>query len=148
MMSIENSCMPDHTGRNALSRQYGSFSGVNSFISPVADRLRDRYQQAECGKVFLPPTALRSLDCVFGDSLVAVSKKAKTLKGFSIKDPEESLNRAAKPGFRAEAIAVVPRGDCQLVWSLVIEDVFWFENRGVPPAIRTIRVIDDEPSGT
>jgi type I restriction enzyme M protein len=48
----------------AQPRQFQSFSDITGFIWSVADLLRGDYKQADYGKVILPFTVLRRLDCV------------------------------------------------------------------------------------
>jgi type I restriction enzyme M protein len=91
--------MSDMSTPSTGSRKFASFSEITSFIWSVADLLRGDYKQADYGKVILPFTVLRRLDCVLDETREAVWKKAETLKGSTIKDPEEILNRAAKVGF-------------------------------------------------
>jgi type I restriction enzyme M protein len=45
-------------------RQFQSFNEITSFIWGVADLLRGDYKQSDYGKVILPFTVLRRLDCV------------------------------------------------------------------------------------
>ncbi|MGH3626648.1 MAG: type I restriction-modification system subunit M N-terminal domain-containing protein, partial [Sciscionella sp.] len=52
---------------------------MTSFIWSVADLLRGDYKQADYGKVILPFTVLRRLDCVLDETREAVWKKADTL---------------------------------------------------------------------
>jgi type I restriction enzyme M protein len=52
-----------------------------SFIWSVADRLRGDYKQSEYGKVILPLTVLRRLDCVLEPTKEAVLERAKRLQG-------------------------------------------------------------------
>jgi type I restriction enzyme M protein len=51
-----------------------NFSQVAAFIWSVADLLRGDFKQSQYGRVILPFTLLRRLECVFEPS------KAKTLK--------------------------------------------------------------------
>jgi len=51
------------------------------FIWSVADLLRGDYKQSEYGKVILPLTVIRRLDCVLEPSKNAVLKRSKGLKG-------------------------------------------------------------------
>ncbi|PZN95455.1 MAG: restriction endonuclease subunit M [Hyphomicrobiales bacterium] len=69
-----------------------------SFIWSVADLLRGDYKQSEYGRVILPFTVLRRLDCVLGPTKAAVlaELKAKTALGVN---PEPFLLRAAKASF-------------------------------------------------
>jgi type I restriction enzyme M protein len=84
---------------DTTARKFSSFSEITSFIWSVADLLRGDYKQADYGKVILPFTVLRRLDCVLADTREAVWKKAEAMKGSGIKEPEEILNRASKVGF-------------------------------------------------
>lgn len=52
-----------------------------SFIWSVADLLRGDYKQSEYGKVILPLTVLRRLDCVLEPTKEAVLERAKRLQG-------------------------------------------------------------------
>ncbi|MCW3094483.1 MAG: restriction endonuclease subunit [Chthonomonadaceae bacterium] len=45
---------------------------LSSFLWSVADLLRGDYKQSEYGKVILPFTVLRRLDCVLEDTKAAV----------------------------------------------------------------------------
>ncbi|KMO43597.1 restriction endonuclease subunit M [Methylobacterium tarhaniae] len=69
-----------------------------SFIWSVADLLRGDYRQSEYGRVILPFTVLRRLDCVLEPTKAAVLAefKAKTALGLN---PEPFLLRAAKQSF-------------------------------------------------
>jgi type I restriction enzyme M protein len=52
-----------------------------AFIWSVADLLRGDYKQSEYGKVILPLTVVRRLDCVLEPTKPAVLERAKALKG-------------------------------------------------------------------
>jgi HsdM N-terminal domain len=52
-----------------------------AFIWSVADLLRGDYKQSEYGKVILPLTLLRRLDCVLEPPKAAVLERAQKLKG-------------------------------------------------------------------
>ena len=52
-----------------------------AFIWSVADLLRGDYKQSEYGKVILPLTVLRRLDCVLEPTKAAVLDRAKKLGG-------------------------------------------------------------------
>ncbi|GLW98770.1 class I SAM-dependent DNA methyltransferase [Microtetraspora sp. NBRC 16547] len=56
------------------------------FIWSVADLLRGDYRQSEYGKVILPFTVLRRLDCVLEPTKAAVLAKARELAGSSLPD--------------------------------------------------------------
>ena len=65
---------------------------LSSFIWSVADLLRGDYKQSEYGRVILPVTVLRRLDCVLESTKVAVLAEfvAKTKAGLN---PEPFLLR-------------------------------------------------------
>jgi type I restriction enzyme M protein len=71
---------------------------LSAFIWSVADLLRGDYKQSDYGKVILPFTILRRLDCVLEDTKAAVlaELESKTAKGIP---PEPFLTRAAKQSF-------------------------------------------------
>ena len=71
---------------------------LSSFIWSVADLLRGDYKQSEYGKVILPFTVLRRLDCVLAPTKAAVLEelKAKTAAGLN---PEPFLVRKAGQSF-------------------------------------------------
>ncbi|MEV5409546.1 class I SAM-dependent DNA methyltransferase [Thermopolyspora sp. NPDC052614] len=62
-----------------------------NFIWSVADLLRGSYKQSEYGKVILPFTVLRRLDCVLEPSKPAVLAKVKELEGSPL--PEGAKDR-------------------------------------------------------
>ncbi|MDM8084881.1 class I SAM-dependent DNA methyltransferase [Cellulomonas cellasea] len=68
------------------------------FIWSVADLLRGDYKQAEYGKVILPLTVLRRLDCVLEPTKPAVLAKVKTL-GEGVGNVDPILRRAAGQPF-------------------------------------------------
>ena len=45
-----------------------NFNGIAGFIWSVADLLRGDYKQSDYGKIVLPFTLLRRLECVFAAS--------------------------------------------------------------------------------
>jgi type I restriction enzyme M protein len=57
------------------------FQGKVAFIWSVADLLRGDYKQSEYGKVILPITVLRRLDCVLEPTRAAVHDRAIQLQG-------------------------------------------------------------------
>jgi type I restriction enzyme M protein len=69
-----------------------------AFIWSVADLLRGDYKQSEYGKVILPLTVIRRLDCVLGPTKQAVLKKHKQLEG-RIENVETPLRVAAGQQF-------------------------------------------------
>jgi type I restriction enzyme M protein len=71
---------------------------LSSFIWSVADLLRGDYKQSEYGKVILPFTVLRRMDCVLEETKEAVLAENKTRKTAGI-NPEPFLLRKAKQSF-------------------------------------------------
>lgn len=70
-----------------------------NFIWSVADLLRGDYKQADYGKVILPLTVLRRMDCVLSktkDKVLEAAKENSKLKGEAL---ERVLDRAAKQKF-------------------------------------------------
>ena len=72
-----------------------NFSEKVAFIWSVADLLRGPYKPHQYGRVILPLTALRRLDCVLEPTKQKVLEKHAALKSSGIKDVEPILNRAA-----------------------------------------------------
>jgi type I restriction enzyme M protein len=69
-----------------------------AFIWSVADLLRGDYKQSEYGKVILPLTVIRRLDCVLEPTKQAVLKKHKQLAG-KIENVEPVLQAVANEQF-------------------------------------------------
>ncbi|MGF2039783.1 MAG: type I restriction-modification system subunit M [Nostoc sp. CmiVER01] len=66
------------------------------FIWSIAELLRGDYKQADYGKVILPFTVLRRLDCVLEPTKAAVMEFYETkLKSMNLKNPEPLLNQKA-----------------------------------------------------
>ncbi|MGH3735148.1 MAG: type I restriction-modification system subunit M [Micromonosporaceae bacterium] len=74
-----------------------------SFIWSVADLLRGDYKQSEYGKVILPFTVLRRLDCVMAPTRQAVLDRKAALTSRGIHSMESSLKIAAKLSFFNES---------------------------------------------
>src|SRR5436309_4025410 len=70
-----------------------NFRETASFIWSVADLLRGDYKQSEYGRVILPLTVLRRLDCVLEPTKPAVLKAAQ--QHGHRPNPEPILRRAA-----------------------------------------------------
>ena len=58
-----------------------NFSEKVSFIWSVADLLRGDYKQSEYGKVILPLTVIRRLDCVLQPTKQAILERYRQLAG-------------------------------------------------------------------
>ena len=74
-----------------------------AFIWSVADLLRGDYKQSEYGKVVLPLTVIRRLDCVFEPTKQAVLEKHKQLAG-RIENLEPVLQCSITAGSKPSAI--------------------------------------------
>ena len=61
-------------------RSFNGFSEITSFLWGVAELLRGDYKQADYGKVILPLTVLRRLDCVLEKTKAKVLAKHDELK--------------------------------------------------------------------
>jgi type I restriction enzyme M protein len=75
------------------------FSDKVAFIWSVADLLRGPYKPHQYGRVILPLTVLRRLDCVLEPTKQKVLDKHVVLKGGPVKDFEPILNRVAGQAF-------------------------------------------------
>ena len=75
------------------------FSDKVSFIWSVADLLRGPYKPAQYGKVILPLTVLRRLDCVLEPTKAEVLAKHESLKSGTLKNLEPILNHTAGHAF-------------------------------------------------
>lgn len=71
-----------------------SETNLSSFIWSVADLLRGDYKQSEYGKVILPFTVLRRLDCVLEGTKAAVLKELEVRQKAGL-NPEPFLLRKA-----------------------------------------------------
>ena len=77
-----------------------NFSERVSFIWSIAEILRGNYKQSEYGRVVLPFSVLRRLDCVLESSKDAVLKKAASLPtGIDSAMAEVMLNQAGGHNF-------------------------------------------------
>ena len=76
-----------------------NFKERANFIWSIADLLRGDYKQSEYGKVILPLTVLRRLDCVLEPSKQAVLDYLSQTKGLSPDAVETVLKRKAKLSF-------------------------------------------------
>lgn len=67
-----------------------------NFIWSIAELLRGDYKQADYGKVILPFTVLRRLDCVLEPTKAVVMDFYETkVKSMNLKNPEPLLNQKA-----------------------------------------------------
>ena len=63
-----------------------------NFIWEIADILRGDYKQSEYGKVILPFTVLRRLDCVLEPTIKEVEEQQEKLENMGVESPEPMLN--------------------------------------------------------
>lgn len=75
------------------------FSDKVQFIWSIAELLRGPYKPPQFGRVILPLTVLRRLDCVLAPTKVKVLAKAAAMKGSKVENIEPILNRAAGQAF-------------------------------------------------
>lgn len=70
-----------------------------NFLWSIADLLRGDYKQSDYGKVILPLTVLRRLDCVLDNSKAEVLKKFEQTKSMNVQNLDPILNKAAGYNF-------------------------------------------------
>ncbi len=75
-----------------------------NFIWSIADLLRGDYKQSDYGKVILPLTVLRRLDCVLEDSKAEVLKKYEQVKSMNIQNLDPILNKVAGYNFHNSSL--------------------------------------------
>ena len=73
-------------------------TNLSSFIWSVADLLRGSYKQSDYGKVILPFTVLRRLDCILEPTKDRVLEEFKKRTSEGV-DPTPFLTRIAKQSF-------------------------------------------------
>ncbi|OWY71568.1 hypothetical protein B7486_07725 [cyanobacterium TDX16] len=76
-----------------------NFSDKVSFIWSVADLVRGPYKPAQYGRVILPLTVLRRLDCVLEPTKDKVLTKLASMKGSKVENIEPILNRITGVAF-------------------------------------------------
>lgn len=69
----------------------GNFSQTAAFLWSVADLLRGDFKQSQYGRIILPFTLLRRLECVLESSKPAVLEQAQ--KVYAMKLPEEAQEK-------------------------------------------------------
>jgi len=75
-----------------------------NFIWSIADLLRGDYKQSDYGKVILPFTVLRRLDCVLEKSKADVLKKNEQVKSMEIQNLDPILNKVAGYNFHNSSL--------------------------------------------
>jgi type I restriction enzyme M protein len=76
-----------------------NFSETTNFIWSVADLLRGDYKQADYGKVILPMTILRRLDCVLADTKQKVLDQLPKVQTMKVQNIDPILNNIAGYNF-------------------------------------------------
>jgi len=76
----ENGTLTKESAPPPSPRVFGGFSQITSVLWSVADLLRGDYTQADYGKVILPLTVLRWLDCVLAKTKAKLLAKHEELK--------------------------------------------------------------------
>jgi len=84
---------------NANGRAFNGFGDIANFLWSVADLLRGDYKQADYGKVILPMTVLRRLDCVLRDTKPKVLAEYERRKGGKLQNLDAVLNRITRVPF-------------------------------------------------
>lgn len=75
-----------------------------NFIWSIADLLRGDYKQSDYGKVILPLTVLRRLDCVLENTKAAVLKKNSQVESMNIQNLDPILNKVAGYNFHNKSL--------------------------------------------
>lgn len=75
-----------------------------NFIWSIADLLRGDYKQSDYGKVILPFTVLRRLDCVLEATKAEVLKKHEQVKSMNIQNLDPILNKVAGYNFHNSSL--------------------------------------------
>jgi type I restriction enzyme M protein len=75
-----------------------------NFIWSIADLLRGDYKQSDYGKIILPLTVLRRLDCVLQGTKDEVLKKFEQLKTTNIENLDPILNKSAGYNFHNRSL--------------------------------------------
>ena len=90
-MTTERSASTVKESTSGAARTFNGFSEITSFLWSVADLLRGDYKQADYGKVILPLTVIRRLDCVLDKTKAKVLAKHVELK--QAKHPEGTIEK-------------------------------------------------------
>ena len=96
-------------GPPAESRRFTHFAEIAGFLWQVADLLRGDYKQSDYGKVILPFTVLRRLDCVLEPTKAKVIERYAKLKGGDLKNLDAVLNKVAGVPFHNVSPLDFPR---------------------------------------
>jgi type I restriction enzyme M protein len=81
------------------ARVMSNFHELADFLWSIAELLRGDYKQADYGKVILPMTVLRRLDCVLSDTKEKVLAEYQKQKAGKVQNLDRILNRITKVPF-------------------------------------------------
>lgn len=81
-----------------------NFSETTNFIWSIAELLRGDYKQSEYGKVILPLTVLRRLDCVLADTKVKVLKEFPKIQSMNVQNIDPILNNISGYNFHNRSL--------------------------------------------
>lgn len=76
-----------------------NFKQTANFIWDIANLLRGDYKQSDYGKIILPFTVLRRLDCVLAPTKTKVLDKLPKVKGTNVQNIDPILNKVAGHNF-------------------------------------------------
>ena len=91
--------MANGTDKKNGSLNGGGFRDLTSLIWGTAELLRGPYKESEYGKVVLPFTVLRRLDCVLAPTKKNVLEQKEKAKNLKLKDPGLLLRKASGQNF-------------------------------------------------
>ena len=72
-----------------------NFSETTNFIWSIAELLRGDFKQSEYGKVVLPMTIIRRLDCVLAGTKKKVLDQLPKVQGMNVQNIDPILNSIA-----------------------------------------------------
>lgn len=81
-----------------------NFSETTNFIWSIAELLRGDYKQSEYGKVILPFTVLRRLDCVLADTKPKVLKEFPKIQMMNVQNIDPILNNICGYNFHNRSL--------------------------------------------
>lgn len=81
-----------------------NFSETTNFIWSIAELLRGDYKQSEYGKVVLPLTVLRRLDCVLADTKPLVMKEYPRIQEMKVQNTDPILNNVSGYNFHNHSL--------------------------------------------
>nr|WP_240348932.1 type I restriction-modification system subunit M N-terminal domain-containing protein [Pectobacterium aquaticum] len=76
-----------------------NFSSIAAFLWSVADLLRGDFKQSQYGRIILPFTLLRRLECVLEATKPDVLAKYEAVKAMPIEAQDKLLTHAAQRSF-------------------------------------------------